>query len=102
MQLNWHRSVHGNINILNVSFKFHRKQRFYLYSRRMPSDLQNVDRDVFNEKPSKEDIIAVPEGQGIHTYIYIFHHEIVIYFMLFPMCRLSKIVQFSNDTHNTW
>lgn len=30
----------------------------------MPSDLQNVDRDVFNEKPSKEDIIAVPEGQG--------------------------------------
>lgn len=31
----------------------------------MPSDLQNVDRDVFNEKPSKEDIIAVPEGQGI-------------------------------------
>lgn len=41
-----------------------RKQRFYLYSRRMPSDSQNVDRDVFNEKPSKEDIIAVPEGQG--------------------------------------
>lgn len=43
----------------------HRKQRFYLYSRRMPSDLQDIDRDVFNEKPSKEDIIAVPEGQGI-------------------------------------
>ncbi|XP_031622174.1 peptidylprolyl isomerase domain and WD repeat-containing protein 1 [Contarinia nasturtii] len=41
-----------------------KKPRFYLYSRRMPSDLQNVDRDVFNEKPSKEDIIAVPEGQG--------------------------------------
>lgn len=41
-----------------------RKQRFYLYSRRLPSDLQDVDRDVFNEKPTKEDIIAVPEGQG--------------------------------------
>lgn len=41
-----------------------RKPRFYLYSRRMPSDLQDVDRDVFNEKPSKEDIIAIPEGQG--------------------------------------
>lgn len=43
----------------------YKKQRFYLYSRRLPSDLQDVDRDVFNEKPSKEDIIAVPEGQGI-------------------------------------
>lgn len=38
----------------------------------MPSDLQNVDRDVFNEKPSREDIIAVPEGQGTLTTI-IFH-----------------------------
>lgn len=46
-----------------------KKQRFYLYSRRMPSDLQNVDRDVFNEKPSKEDIIAVPEGQGTTSWI---------------------------------
>ena len=43
----------------------YKKQRFYLYSRRLPSDLQDVDRDVFNEKPSKEDIIAVPEGQGM-------------------------------------
>lgn len=42
----------------------YKKSRFYLYSRRLPSDLQDVDRDVFNEKPSKEDIIAVPEGQG--------------------------------------
>lgn len=35
-----------------------------MYSRRLPSDLQDVDRDIFNEKPTKEDIIAVPEGQG--------------------------------------
>lgn len=35
-----------------------------MYSRRLPSDLQDTDRDVFNEKPSKEDIIAVPEGHG--------------------------------------
>lgn len=34
----------------------------------MPSDVQDVDRDVFNEKPSKEDIIAVPEGQGSFTF----------------------------------
>lgn len=43
---------------------FNRKQRFYVYTRRLPSDLQEIDRDVFNEKPSKEDIIAVSEGQG--------------------------------------
>ncbi|XP_036345269.1 peptidylprolyl isomerase domain and WD repeat-containing protein 1-like isoform X1 [Rhagoletis pomonella] len=45
----------------------YKKPRFYLYSRRLPSDLQDVDRDVFNEKPSKEDIIAVPEGQDEGT-----------------------------------
>jgi peptidylprolyl isomerase domain and WD repeat-containing protein 1 len=42
----------------------YKKQRFYIYSRRLPSDLQDIDRDVFNEKPSKEDIISVTEGQG--------------------------------------
>jgi peptidylprolyl isomerase domain and WD repeat-containing protein 1 len=41
-----------------------KKPRFYLYSRRLPSDLQEVDRDVFNEKPSKEDIISVTESLG--------------------------------------
>lgn len=41
-----------------------KKQRFYLYSRRLPSDLQDNDRDVFNEKPSKEDIISVSTNQG--------------------------------------
>lgn len=46
-------------------YTFHnRKQRFYLYTRRLPSDLQDMERDVFNEKPSKEDIISVTEGQG--------------------------------------
>ncbi|XP_055919118.1 peptidylprolyl isomerase domain and WD repeat-containing protein 1 [Eupeodes corollae] len=67
----------------------YKKPRFYLYSRRLPSDLQDVDRDIFNEKPSKEDIIAVPEGQGsqrvyenviLHTtmgdiHIKLFHKE---------------------------
>lgn len=52
---------------LLIFYFFCRKQRFYLYTRRLPSDLQDVDRDVFNEKPSKEDIIAVPEGQGIYN-----------------------------------
>ena len=41
-----------------------RKQRFYMYTKRLPSDLQDNDRDVFNEKPSKEDIISVSTNQG--------------------------------------
>ncbi|XP_017097517.3 peptidylprolyl isomerase domain and WD repeat-containing protein 1 [Drosophila bipectinata] len=52
-------------NILNDPTAFctaYKKNRFFLYSRRLPSDLQDVDRDIFNEKPSKEDIIAVPEA----------------------------------------
>lgn len=43
----------------------YKKQRFYLYSRRLPSDLQDVDRDVFNEQPSKEDILAVTESNPV-------------------------------------
>lgn len=42
----------------------YKKQRFYMYSKRLPSDLQDNDRDVFNEKPSKEDIISVSTNQG--------------------------------------
>lgn len=60
-----------------ISHKFvcdSRKQRFYLYTRRLPSDLQDIDRDVFNEKPSKEDIIAVPEGQG-DSYLFLCFKE---------------------------
>lgn len=43
----------------------YKKPRFYLYSRRPPSDLQEVDRDVFNEQPSKEDILAVTESNPV-------------------------------------
>ncbi|CAD7077732.1 unnamed protein product [Hermetia illucens] len=55
-------SVSSDPTVFCTAYK---KQRFYLYSRRLPSDLQDIDRDIFNEKPSKEDIIAVPEGQGV-------------------------------------
>lgn len=43
-----------------------KKNRFYLFSRRDPDDPTNQenDRDVFNEKPSKEDIISATEGQS--------------------------------------
>merc|ERR1740128_423028 len=44
----------------------YKKNRFYLFSIRSPKDLSSVDndRDVFNEKPSKEDIISATEERG--------------------------------------
>jgi len=44
----------------------YKKNRFYLFSCRSPKDLSSVDneRDVFNEKPSKEDIISATEEKG--------------------------------------
>jgi len=44
----------------------YKKNRFYLFSVRSPRDLSSVDneRDVFNEKPSKEDIISATEEKG--------------------------------------
>lgn len=43
----------------------YKKQRFYLYTKRLPSDHQDVDRDIFNEQPSKEDILAVTESNPV-------------------------------------
>ncbi|XP_056632342.1 peptidylprolyl isomerase domain and WD repeat-containing protein 1 [Diorhabda sublineata] len=41
----------------------YKKSRFYLFTRREPDDLQgDQDRDVFNEKPSKEDTLAAAEN----------------------------------------
>ena len=41
----------------------HKKNRFYMFTRREPSDTKGpeCDRDVFTEKPSKEDIISSTE-----------------------------------------
>ncbi|GBP50529.1 Peptidylprolyl isomerase domain and WD repeat-containing protein 1 [Eumeta japonica] len=41
--------------------------QFYMFSRRSPDDIKSpdADRDIFNEKPSKEDIISATEGQGV-------------------------------------
>ncbi|GFS84199.1 peptidylprolyl isomerase domain and WD repeat-containing protein 1 [Nephila pilipes] len=41
-----------------------KKNRFYLFTSREPDDIKSVDaeRDIFNEKPSKEDIIAATES----------------------------------------
>lgn len=54
-------NVQTDPTVFCTAFK---KQRFYMYSKRLPSDLQDNDRDVFNEKPSKEDIISVSTNQG--------------------------------------
>ncbi|XP_004924238.1 peptidylprolyl isomerase domain and WD repeat-containing protein 1 isoform X1 [Bombyx mori] len=45
----------------------YKKNRFYLFSKRSPDDVKGPDndRDIFNEKPSKEDIISATEGQGV-------------------------------------
>jgi len=45
----------------------YKKNRFYLFSRRQPDSMKDsdADRDVFNEKPSKEDIIAATEAAGV-------------------------------------
>ncbi|KAK0090875.1 hypothetical protein PV325_000041 [Microctonus aethiopoides] len=45
----------------------HKKNRFYMFTRREPEDTksQECDRDVFNEKPSKEDIISSTEATSM-------------------------------------
>lgn len=57
-----------------------RKNRFYLFTRRDATDTKSVDtdRDVFNEKPSKEDIIAATEqggGKFHKQFIYVFIYK---------------------------
>ena len=49
--------------LVTTSYK---KNRFYLFTNRSSKDLSSIDneRDVFNEKPSKEDIISATEEKG--------------------------------------
>ncbi|CAB3378664.1 Hypothetical predicted protein [Cloeon dipterum] len=53
-----------------------KKNRFYLFSSREPIESKSVDadRDVFNEKPSKEDIIAATEASATQR---IFNNAII-------------------------
>lgn len=62
-----------------------KKNRFYMFSRRGPDDIksQDADRDIFNEKPSKEDIISATEGQGDYS-SFINFLKIVIYSYQIP------------------
>ncbi|CAI6347895.1 unnamed protein product [Macrosiphum euphorbiae] len=45
----------------------YKKNRFYMFTKREPEDLKSIDadRDVFNERPSKEDIISSTEAACI-------------------------------------
>ncbi|XP_072942390.1 peptidylprolyl isomerase domain and WD repeat-containing protein 1 [Epargyreus clarus] len=62
-----------NPTLLNVKMdptlfcSAYKKNRFYMFTRRSPDDVKSpdADRDIFNEKPSKEDIISATEGQGV-------------------------------------
>jgi len=65
----------------------YKKNRFYLFTDRSSKDISSVDndRDVFNEKPSKEDIISATEEKGaprlyqeatIHTTVGDIHIEL--------------------------
>ncbi|PNF33090.1 hypothetical protein B7P43_G15844 [Cryptotermes secundus] len=57
-------SIHSDPTLFCTAFK---KNRFYMFSRREPEDTkgQDAERDIFNEKPSKEDIISATEAPGV-------------------------------------
>lgn len=56
--------VQPDPTIFCTAFK---KNRFYMFTKREPEESKGMegDRDVFNEKPSKEDIIAATEASGM-------------------------------------
>lgn len=61
-------AVKSDPTVFCTAFK---KSRFYLFSNREPDDSLSVeagDRDVFNEKPSKEDMVAVTETSSCVLY----------------------------------
>lgn len=60
-------SNNPNLNVIRqdptIFCTAYKKNRFYLFTRREPEDTKNADneRDVFNEKPTKEEIVAATE-----------------------------------------
>lgn len=57
------RSMEPDPIIFCTAFK---KNRFYMFSKREPEDTKSADsdRDVFNEKPSKEEVMAATQAEG--------------------------------------
>ncbi|KAK7895517.1 hypothetical protein WMY93_020842 [Mugilogobius chulae] len=56
-------NVEADPTIFCTAFK---KNRFYLFSKREPEDTKSADsdRDIFNEKPSKEEVMAATQAEG--------------------------------------
>uniref|UniRef100_A0A8C5LZ60 peptidylprolyl isomerase n=1 Tax=Leptobrachium leishanense TaxID=445787 RepID=A0A8C5LZ60_9ANUR len=56
-------SIQPDPSIICTAFK---KNRFYMFTKREPEDTKSAesDRDVFNEKPSKEEVMAATQAEG--------------------------------------
>lgn len=56
-------SIEADPTIFCTAFK---KNRFYLFSKREPEDTKSADsdRDIFNEKPSKDEVMAATQAEG--------------------------------------
>lgn len=61
----------------------HLLTKYNCFFRREPEDIKSIDadRDVFNERPSKEDIISSTEAACKLTFI-IFYNFFVVIFLL--------------------
>ncbi|XP_066507276.1 peptidylprolyl isomerase domain and WD repeat-containing protein 1 [Hoplias malabaricus] len=56
-------STNPDPTIFCTAFK---KNRFYMFTKREPEDTKSAesDRDIFNEKPSKEEVMAATQAEG--------------------------------------
>ncbi|XP_039614615.1 peptidylprolyl isomerase domain and WD repeat-containing protein 1 isoform X2 [Polypterus senegalus] len=56
-------SVEPDPTVFCTAFK---KNRFYMFTKREPEDTKSADsdRDIFNEKPSKEEVMAATQAEG--------------------------------------
>lgn len=86
----------------------YRKNRFYMFSKREPIDseasgVHQNERDVFNEKPSKEDVISATESLGVQR-IYesaIIHTTVGdIFLQLFPKECPKSVENFGVHSRN--
>uniref|UniRef100_A0A8C4QYJ4 peptidylprolyl isomerase n=1 Tax=Eptatretus burgeri TaxID=7764 RepID=A0A8C4QYJ4_EPTBU len=43
----------------------YKKNRFYMFTRRELDDVKGTERDILNERPSKEEVMAVAQSEGV-------------------------------------
>eukprot|EP00794_Sanderia_malayensis_P007723 gene7723-8562_t len=80
----------------------YKKNRFYMFSRREP-DEESTDRDVFNEKPSREEIIAATQDTETKTLSeYVVMHTTMgdIQLKLFPVECPKTVENFVTHAKN--